>query len=122
VKGTKVLVVGNDVPLRRTIVALLVAWGHRVETASNGVDAWRKVSSFDPQVVISDLNPPLLTAELIRAIHRGVPDVGCIVLTESPNSSEAVDAVRYGARALIEKPPDAGRLRAQLEACLQPLM
>jgi CheY-like chemotaxis protein len=119
VSGKRVLVVENDVPLRKTIVDLLVGWGHQVETASDGADAWKKLPSFDPLVVISDLSPPrMLTPELVRAIRRGVPDVSCIVLTESPDCHDARQALRHGASALIEKTPDGERLKAQLEACL----
>ena len=118
--GTRVLVVEDDGPLRRTIVDLLVGWGHQVEIASDGPDAWRKLPVFDPLVVISDLSPPrMLTPDLVRAIRRGVPDVSCIILTESPDSNEALQALRHGARALIKKPPDAERLRRQLENCLR---
>lgn len=118
--GTRVLVVEDDVPLRRTIVDLLVGWGHQVETAADGADAWKKLPSFDPLIVISDLSPPrMLTPELVRAIRRGVPDVSCIVLTESPHCHEALQAVENGARALIEKTADAEQLKVQLEACLQ---
>ncbi len=118
-RGTRVLVVEEDVSLRRTIVDLLVGWGHQVETASDGADAWRKLPSFDPLVVISDLSPPrMLTPELVLAIRRGVPDVRCIILTESPDCHEALRAVEYGARALVKKTSDGERLKTQLEACL----
>lgn len=118
--GTKVLVVEGDILLRRRIVDLLVGWGHQVEIASDGPDAWQKLPSFDPLVVISDLSPSrMFTPELVGAIRHGVPDVSCIVLTESPDCHEALQAVRNGAKALIRKPPDAERLKMQLEACLQ---
>jgi CheY-like chemotaxis protein len=120
VRGTRVLVVEDDVPLRKTIVDLLVGWGHQVEIASDGPDAWRKLPAFDPLVVISDLSPPrMLTPELIRAVRRGVPDVSCLILAESPDCHEARQALTCGARAVIKKPPDAERLRTQLETCLR---
>jgi CheY-like chemotaxis protein len=120
VQGTRVLVVEDDVPLRTTIVDLLVGWGHQVEIALDGPDAWRKLPAFDPLVVISDLSPPrMLTRELVRSIRWGAPDVSCLILTESPDCHEARQAVSCGARAVIKKPPDAERLRTQLETCLQ---
>jgi DNA-binding NtrC family response regulator len=120
VNGTRVLLVEDDAPLRRTIVDLLVGWGHEVETASDGLDAWDKLPKFDPMVVISDVSPSrMLAPGLVRAIRRAVPDVSCFILTESPDCREAIEAIRCGARAVIEKPPDAERLRAHLEACLR---
>lgn len=103
-QGVRVLVVEDDLPLKRTIIDMFVGWGRQVETASDGTNAWLKLPSFDPLLVTSDLSPPhMLAPELVRAIRRGVPDESCIVLSESSDCYEALTAGCSGVAALIRQ-------------------
>jgi DNA-binding response OmpR family regulator len=60
-----VLVVDDDVHIRRIIELKLTRNGYRVFTASNGADGLELVYSMKPDAVITDLNIPKLDGEAL---------------------------------------------------------
>jgi DNA-binding NtrC family response regulator len=117
----RVMVVEDDEIVRATLAELLQYWGYETATACDGLDALGKMPSFQPGIVISDLQMPRMGGmELLEAL-RVVPDVDCIIITGC-DSRERADAVTaLGAIDYLEKPVDLERLRADLQRCAHPV-
>jgi two-component system response regulator FlrC len=81
--------------------------GHKVETASNGIDAVTKLANaVEPvQAVITDLKMPSMDGlELLSHIRRTSPSIPVILLTAFGTIQTAVDAMKAGANDFLVKP------------------
>ena len=100
----RLLVVDYETYLLASYEIILAAEGFEVCTASNGQAALEKVSTFQPDLVITDWMMPLMDGvELITRL-RGRPDTGRIPIIMT---SAAGDWGRHGcalADAFLRKP------------------
>src|SRR5487761_1461351 len=72
--------------------------GHRVETASSGDAAKRRLDSQIYDIVISDIRMPDMTGvELLQYCKETAPGTVFILITGVPTIGTAIDAVNYGA-------------------------
>jgi DNA-binding NtrC family response regulator len=115
----RVMVVEDDATLRETLAELLEIWGYQAATASDGIDALKKMRSFRPRVVISDLQMPRMGGmKLLQAVRDSFPDVSCIIVTGERSAENASQASAVGAFDLLEKPIDPLRLQLDLQKFL----
>jgi DNA-binding NtrC family response regulator len=115
-RKTRVLVVETYATLRATLAQLLFSWGYEAETASDGLEALGKISSFDPEVIVSGLNMPHMGGmELLKALRHRIP---CIIISADAEPEEAIEAIRLGAFSFLEKPVEGERLHMDLRKCL----
>ncbi len=127
--GLHAAVVDDEAPVRRLVASLLEERGHAVEVFENGLEAFNAtlVTRFD--VVVSDLNMPVLRGdELCARIkealgHRAPPVVIVSGVGDEEGVGRALDA---GALHFIQKPFGAGQLlaiveRAARKAIVEPL-
>jgi CheY-like chemotaxis protein len=110
-----VLLVDDDDLVRCSVQALLEALGHGVTVAASGEEALA-LASFEPDVVILDLNMPGLggggTLPRLRALHPEVP----ILLATGRTDQTALDLVEaYRHVTLLAKPFGLQELRRQLD-------
>ncbi|PYV28773.1 MAG: transcriptional regulator [Acidobacteria bacterium] len=118
--STRVLIVDDEVNERQGLADLLQAWGHEVETASEGQQALEKISSFNPILVISDLRMPGMGGmDLLKQVHETRPGINFIMLTGHASIDEAVEATKLGAFNFLEKPLNPQRLQVELRNCLE---
>jgi DNA-binding NtrC family response regulator len=116
---TQRILVADDDPSLEGLRALLVAWGYKVETASNGRAALEKVAAVRPAVVITDVVMPVMNGlELVRALRIEWPGMPVIVLTAHNRLDVLVIATRQGAYACLTKPVDMAKLKAVLANAL----
>jgi two-component system, cell cycle response regulator len=101
-----VLVVDDSAIVRRIIVAYLRAAGHQVEEAPDGAEALEKLGTGRFDVVLTDLQMPVLDGfGLLDGIRSRSLDTEVIVLTSSEDMESAVRALRSGAHDFLKKPP-----------------
>src|SRR5665213_2116238 len=101
-----VLIVDDESSQRTGLAGMVKAWGMQAETASDGHEALAKLSEFDADVIVTDMNMPGLDGfGLLRAL-REVPDApAVIVVTAFGNVETAVRTVHeLGAFWYVEKP------------------
>ena len=86
----KILVVDDEKVIRDITQAFLTLNGYAVDTAENGKEAFEKMLSIHYDVVITDLQMPLMGGmELLERISQIKADTVTILLTGSPvNKSE----------------------------------
>jgi CheY-like chemotaxis protein len=111
--STRILLVEDTPELRRLFARLLTHRGLEVCEAADGQEALDRLSTFAPDVVLTDLMMPVVDGfELIRRIRAmavldGVP----VVAMTAATSAEAVrEALAAGAAEVLAKPLDGWTL------------
>jgi DNA-binding NtrC family response regulator len=109
-----VLVVEDDVEMRRTLERYLTREGCIVTAARDGQDAAEKLQSADPELIITDLEMPRADGREVvaLAVARRVP---VVVLTGHSSVKVAVELMRRGAANFLTKPFEQATLRALLD-------
>lgn len=112
------LVIADDhAVLRESLSALLATQAdfEVVGTAANGGEALELVQQHHPDVLVLDLLMPGGDGfEVLRTLDRAGSRVAAVVLTGSENQPDYVQVVRLGARGLVLKGDDPGRLFAAI--------
>ncbi|MGE4053360.1 MAG: sigma-54-dependent transcriptional regulator [Vicinamibacterales bacterium] len=118
----RVLIVEDDQAARVGLEQLVTSWGFTAESATDGVDALAKVTSFRPAIVISDLVMPRLDGiGLLRALREQGADVTTLLLTAQGTVETAVEAMKEGAYDYCTKPVDIQRLKVLLDKIVERL-
>ncbi len=118
----RVLIVEDDQAARVGLEQLVTSWGFTAESATDGVDALEKVTSFRPAIVISDLVMPRLDGiGLLRALREQGADVTTLLLTAQGTVETAVEAMKEGAYDYVTKPVDIQRLKFLLDKIVERL-
>jgi two-component system chemotaxis response regulator CheY len=119
------LLVVDDNPFMRTLVRsmLLNVGVKKIYEAGDGVVGLEMIRTINPDVVILDLEMPLLNgAELLRIVRTPgtfpVPDLPIIVLTSHGERSRVLEAAKLGANELLCKPVSAKALYERLLSIL----
>jgi len=101
---TSVLVV-DDSPLDRKISGgILEAENATVTYAENGKDALDQIAACRPDVVLTDMQMPVMDGlELVRRMKRQYPKIPVILVTRQGSEEIAVEALRIGASSYVPK-------------------
>src|SRR5579871_5142124 len=93
------------------------AWGMSADTASNGAEALDKVAAFAPDVIVTDLNMPVLDGYQFLGKLKELGDAPpAIVLTAFGNIETGVRVVHeLGAFWFLEKPVQSNALQVLLQ-------
>jgi CheY-like chemotaxis protein len=70
---TRVLLVDDDVNLREALEVAMTAAGHDVTVANNGLEALTTAVTASPQVIVTDVNMPVLEGPDMVRMLRAVP-------------------------------------------------
>ncbi|HEX8869649.1 MAG TPA: response regulator transcription factor [Lentzea sp.] len=82
-----------------------------VGTASNGQEALAAVEELAPEVVLMDLNMPVMGgAEATGSLRESHPDLPVVVLTTFDDDDSILAALRAGARGYLTKDADRGTI------------
>lgn len=115
VSGASILVVEDDEPVRRLVVALIERGGYLVESASDASEALAKAASREYDAVVTDVMMPEMDGiALLGRLHDSMPDLPVIIMTGHAHLQMAVDAIKKGAFDLLEKPIDMEMLMRAL--------
>ena len=80
--GERVLIVEDDPATRSGLAELVQNWGFQTDEAADGEEAMRKVTTFRPAIIVSDLVMPRMGgADLLRALKEQLSDITFILLT-----------------------------------------
>ncbi len=118
-KTLKVLIAEDEPNALMGLSELVSGWGYSTATASDGVEAWEKVRSWNPDILVTDLKMPRLDGiDLLARLAEDDADfhakMAVVVLTAMGSIQLAVDAMKLGAYDFLQKPVDATRLRTIL--------
>jgi two-component system KDP operon response regulator KdpE len=114
-----ILVVDDEPQIRRVMRATLTAQGYAIVEARDGQEALEKLQSERPDLVILDVNLPVMDGlETCRAIRAG-SNVPVIMLTVRSAEKDKVRALDAGADDYIVKPFGIQELLARIRAALR---
>lgn len=119
---TRVLVVDDEAPIRRTLAANLKARGYGVDLAETGEQALELAARHHPDVVVLDLGLPGMDGlEVIDGL-RGWTSVPIVVLSARGGERDKVAALDAGADDYVAKPFGMDELMARLRAAVRRAM
>jgi len=101
----RILVVDDEKSLTILLSRILKDAGYQVETALSGEEAQKKIKSFTPNLVITDLKMPGISGlELLKETKKEYPEIDFILLTAYATVENAVEAMKEGALDYLVKP------------------
>jgi two-component system response regulator AtoC len=107
-----VLIVDDEVNIRRVLAAMLKREGYEVTTAADGEQALGVLHKTPVHVVVTDLVMPKIGGlELLRRVGADFPDVPVILITAHGSVDSAVGALKAGAFDYITKPFEQEELK-----------
>jgi CheY-like chemotaxis protein len=119
-RSRRILVVDDDPFVRDAIGGYLSQAGYRVDEARSGVEALDRMRQVMPDMVLLDLNMPVMNGPTFVATVRQDPrlaSASVVVLSGQPDLCEEV--VNLGARASLAKPIDLDILLAIVDRVTQ---
>ncbi len=118
----KILVVDDDLEIRKVVAINLTRLGHLVSLAADGHEAALEIAKTDFDVVITDMVMPEKDGlELIQELRRKARGPRIIAMSgggKNPSISYLELARRLGAHALLNKPFSSSELVAAVDAAL----
>ena len=117
-----VLVVDDDVNIRKMIVAALRRDGYAFLEAGNGLEALDLMRARHPDVVVLDLMMPVLSGwdVLQQRAHDEALLAMPVIVVSANRDPELATAMNQGICAFLPKPFDIGALSALVRSCLIP--
>lgn len=115
----RVVLIEDDVEIRRLVAGALSDQGHDVESAALAMEGLELSVKGSPDLVVMDLGlPDLDGTELLRMI-RAVSDVPIIVITARGADDVVVRTLDSGADDYLTKPFSVAQLEARVRAVLR---
>jgi len=100
-----VLVVDDELLIRKSLAKVLRARGLSVDLASTGAEGLEKAGQISPQVMILDMRLPDTDGlSVLRKLREMDPLIQVIVITAFGDVQSAVDAMKLGACDFLRKP------------------
>jgi CheY-like chemotaxis protein len=117
-----VLVVDDETDLRQLTSDLLTCNGYDVVQAAHGQEAIARLSQHTPDLVVLDLNMPVMDgwqfrAEQLRLADGNLTAIPVLLLTAEDRSDDQLTTLK--AVGLIKKPFDPDQLLNAIEAALR---
>jgi len=107
----RILIV-DDEPLNLDLLSQeLTDLGHVIDIAGGGTEAFAKLSTFDPELILLDYQMPGMNGvEVLKEIRKTNPDLPIIMITAYGTIERAVETMKAGADDFITKPFDPDHL------------
>ena len=107
----KILIIDDETSIREVFSLLLEEKGYLVENAATAAAGIAKARQFRPDIVLLDMNlPDLPGLEALARIKEIAPAPEIVIITAYGTIRNAVEAVKLGAYAYLEKPIDNDEL------------
>ena len=108
----RVLIVDDEVNIRRPLTRQLGSIGYECEAAANGVEALEYLRSEEFEVVLPDLVMPEMSGtDLLEKIYEEKLSVVPVVLTGHGDVPDAIQAMKHGAFDFLQKPCEMSQIK-----------
>lgn len=108
----KILIVEDEKSMREVLKILLEGEGHKVTTASDGIEGLSCIEKDIFDLVITDVKMPKADGfEVLKRIKETSPDTIVIMITAFGNRETATQAMKLGAYDFISKPFNIDEIR-----------
>ena len=112
----RILIVEDDVDLRRMFRQALMFAGMDIQEAGNGLEALRVLDSHPPDAVVLDLGLPLISGHVVRdeiAAHSHLRQIPVIIVTGQTGDLSHLDAA-----CVLRKPVTPDQLMVTIRRCI----
>ena len=117
-----ILVADDSMVVRAVLRRQLETDGHTVVEAVNGEEAIDACREYHPDVVLLDVEMPVLDGHATLARLKADPqlkDIPVVFLTGRVDTADVVNGLRLGAHDYLRKPFEANELMARVSAALR---
>jgi len=115
-----VLVVDDQESIRKSLKGILSDEGYRVDVASDGAEAMKRVEDETPDVVLLDVWMPGADGiEVLQQLRKFRPELPVVLISGHGTIETAVRATKLGAYDFIEKPLGADKLLLTISRALE---
>jgi CheY-like chemotaxis protein len=115
----KILVIDDAKFTRTMIKKMLVEFGHETIEAENGREGLEKITSEEPDLVLTDiLMPEMEGTELLAILRETNMDVNVIVISANIQNTVKNECMNLGVCEFFGKPPDKEKLKEAIERIL----
>jgi len=116
----RILIIDDDVAIRKSHEAVLKANGYEVDVAENGKEAIKKSNASFYNLALIDIRlPDMEGTQLLTAMRDTVPKTVKIIITGYPSQENAIEAVNRDADGYIVKPYTMEELLRKIKEQLQ---
>lgn len=117
------LLLVDDTALFRSAIAALVEAQDGLEVvgeADNGLEAVEKARALKPDVIVMDVEMPVMDGvQATRLIREQVPDAKIVMLTVSESDDHLLDAIRFGAQGYLLKDLRPAELFSMVQSAMR---
>jgi len=111
----RILVADDERPIRALVGEYLVGQGYAVDMVPDGLEAVRKATEEEYDLIIMDIAMPRFNGvEAIRTIRRQKPEQKILVVTAFLEGEVAEEIASAGASRALAKPVGLGELSAAI--------
>ena len=114
-----VLVIDDELQIRRLMRVCLDANGYRVLEAANGQEGISEAAQHRPDVVVLDLGLPDMDGMAVLKRLREWSQVPVVMLSVRDREDDKIRALDNGADDYVTKPFDSGELLARLRVAMR---
>jgi len=119
-EAPKILVIGGDRTVRRTIAAILESEGYVIDSVETGKEAIEKSKSNVYNLVLTDVRlPDMMGTQAISEMKETTPPMIKVIIADFAALPKAVDAVNNGADACILIPTEPEKLLSVIKKGLK---
>jgi two-component system KDP operon response regulator KdpE len=111
-----VLVIDDEIQMRRLLRVTLEGNGYRVFEAANGQEGLVEAAQRRPDIVVLDLGLPDMDGQTVLQRLREWTEAPVLVLSVREGEEDKVDALDHGADDYMNKPFSTAELLARLRA------
>ena len=116
----KILIVDDELIMRKSLADWLERDGHKVETAVSGEEALKKFQETQFDIMLVDIKMEGIGGlEVLKHVKENDPDVEVVMITAYGSISTAIEAMKNGAYDYLLKPFDPNELGILIEKIIE---
>lgn len=116
----RILIIDDDVNLRKTLSDILQAKGYETFTAKNGGEGLSFLKGTPVNLVLIDLGlPDIPGLEVLEKVTVDFPSAKAIILTGNATLDSAIEATNRGAFSYLLKPYDLDQMLLHIKRALE---
>ncbi len=117
---TKILIIDDEVSIRRTLKEILEFENYKVDAAEDGKSGLKAATENQYDVIFCDIKMPQMDGlEVLAEIKKIGISTPVIMISGHGNIETAVDSIKNGAYDFIEKPLDLNRILVTIKNALE---
>lgn len=122
-KPLTILLVEDELELRRETAAFLELYFDNVLQAGHGGEALTLFAAHQPDLVVSDIRMPVMDGlELAVRLKELAPDIPVLFCTAFTETTYLLKAIELGVAAFVRKPVDVDELLAAIDKAAVPVL